>query len=379
MEEKKIWDEEAIEKFKQEQVKALKTSLLIWAGTLAYLFIFGLVACLFLYGLLMLIMLVINLVNTLKSLKFVKKIEKGEADMKEIYHFYEGMDRRNRSLFVLNFLCGGIFGMIGTIYEMRIATKALDTAEEILGDDFKNERAAADKNAKMNYCFYCKKNSREGYKLYRMKDGVICHGCVMKYAPMLPKRTENPLDVTGKKFSSFMKIDRAITKLGLSSKDLEERIEYLKRNNEQYSYFSPTKVLYDGCLELDEANLLFRVAAVNEANYDSTKNGIPSGLIHPYSDVQGICYEKVFEYDNGIANDTFPEWRYSKSHTIVLAVSDRYLTEEVFTLKKLPSKGFSDPVVPQINYAKQTVEELHEIFGKPVLNPRVFHAESSYA
>ncbi len=380
MEEKKVWDEQAINEFKQDQIKALKTSLLVWAGTLAYLLIFGLVACLFLYGFLMLIMFVINLICALKSLKFMKKIEKGEADLKEIYYFYEGMNGRCMIMFCLNLFCGGLFGLIGTIYEMRIAQKALDLGEEILGDDFKNERVAADRNARMNYCVFCKKNRREGYKLYRIADGVICHECAGKYVAMLPKRTENPMDVTGKKFSSFLPFDRAVLKLGLSSKDLEERLEYRKQNNEMYSYFSPTKILYDGCLELDEANSLFRVVAVNDGKYgydsfNSARNGVPSGLIHPYSDVLGICYEKVYRYDDGVTYETIPEWEYTKTQTIVLAISDKYLTEEVFTLKTLPSKGYSDPIVPQIKYAKQAVEELHEIFGKPVLNARVFHAE----
>ena len=375
MEENKVWDERTINEFKQAQVKALKTSVLIWVGVLAYLFVFGVVACLFLYGFLMLIMFGINLVFMLKSVAFMKKIEKGEADVKEIYYFYEKMSKRSAMMLLLNLFCGGFLGIIGTFYEMRIAQNALDIGEEILGDAFKEERAASDKNARMNYCIYCKKNSREGYKLYRIRDGVICHGCLNKYAPMLPKRTENPMEMTGKKFTSVMKPDKAILKLSLASRDLDERLEYLKQNNEQYSYFSPTKVLYDGCLELDEANELFRIVAVNEDHYDSTQNGGPSGLIHPYSDVLGVCYEKVYEYDNNSNYEySLPEWEYTKKHTIVIAISDRYLTEEVFTLKTLPSKGFSDPVIPQINYAKQAVEELHGIFGKPALQARILHS-----
>ncbi len=374
METKKIWDEQAINEYKKDQIKALKTCVLIWAGVLAYLLIFGLVACLFLYGFLMLILFVVNLIFTLKLLAFMKKIEKGEADVKEIYCFYEKMSKHDTMMFVLNFLCGGIFAVLGTFYEMHVFQKGLDVGEEILGDDFKKERAASDRNARMNYCIYCQKNSREGNKLYRIKDGVICHWCLNKYIPMLPKRTENPMEMTGKKFTSVMKPESAVLKLSLTSKDLDERLEYLKQNNEQYSYFSPTKVLCDGCLELDEANALFRVAAVKENGYDSDRYGAPSGLIHSYSDVLGVCYERVYEYDNNACyEDALPAWEYTKKQTIVIAVSDRYLTEEVFALKLIPSKGILSSAKPQIDYAEQTVNELHGIFGKPVLPVRILH------
>ena len=98
--------------------------------------------------------------------------------------------------------------------------------------------------------------------------------------------------VKGNAVTSIPHTDKVL--VALSSKDLEERLEYLKQNNEQYSDFTPTKVICDGCLELDEAKSLFRVVRADEDIYNSAKNGMPSGLIHPYSVVKGICYEMVY-------------------------------------------------------------------------------------
>ena len=68
--------------------------------------------------------------------------------------------------------------------------------------------------------------------------------------------------------------DASIRKL--SSKDLEERFAYYKNNLEYYACFRPTKVICDGCLEIDEVNSLFRI--VHSSEYDSAKAGSSSGL-----------------------------------------------------------------------------------------------------
>ena len=372
-EEKKVWDEKAINEFMEEQKKALKTCTHVWIGVLAYLLIIGIVACFIVYGVLMLGMFVVNLIFFLKTKKFLKSLENGEVDLKALYGFYESMGSRALKLFTLNLLCGGLFGVIGSIYEMRIAGKALPVAEEILGDDFKEERKTADPNAQWHYCIYCKKNKREGNHLFRLKDGVICTDCLDKYASMLPKRTVDPMLVKEKGIASIPNIDKFLPQL--SSKDLEERLEYLKRNNEQYSDFNPTKTICDGCLELDEAKSLFRVVRADEDIYNSAKRGMPSGLIHPYSDVKGICYEMVYEYEEGYGEDSISRWKYTDTNTIVLAIEDKYLKEEVFVLDKVPTASglFANTKKPQIEYAEQTVKELQEIFNKPVLPFRKLH------
>lgn len=371
--EKKVWDEQAINEFMEEQKTAIKKSLHVWIGVLAYLLIVGIVACFVAYGVLMLGMFVVNLIFALKTRKFLKSFENGEVDLKALYSFYESTGSRCLKLFALNILCGGLFGVIGTISEMRVADKGLKVAEEILGDDFKEERKAADPNAQWHYCIYCKKNKREGYRLYKMKDGVICHECVQKYLSMLPKRTANPKDVKEKGTTSIMPFDAAISRLGLSSKDLEERLEYLNKNKEQYSDFNPTKIICDGCLELDETNKLFRIAEVHEDRFDSTRNGIPSGMVHPYSAVTGMCYEMVYEYDEGYGEDSISRWKYTNSNAIVLTIDDKYLTEEVFTITSIPTKFFASSKKPQIEYAEQTLKELQEIFNKPILPVRKLH------
>ena len=372
-EEKKVWDEKEINEFMEEQKKALKTCTHVWIGVLAYLLIVGIIACFIVYGVLMLAMFVVNLIFFLKTQKFLKSFENGEVDLKALYGFYEKMGSRALKLFTPNLLCGGLFGVIGSIYEMRIAGKALPVAEKILGDDFKEERKAADPNAQWHYCIYCKKNKREGNHLFKMKDGVICKDCLDKYCPMLPKRTVDPMLVKGNGIASIPNIDRILPQFAL--KDLEDRLEYLKQNNEQYSDFTPTKVICDGCLELDEAKSLFRVVRADEDIYNSAKNGMPSGLIHPYSVVKGICYEMVYEYEEGYGEDSISKWVYKDTNTIVLAIEDKYLKEEVFTLNKVPTETgwFANTKKPQIDYAEQTVKELQEIFNKPVLPARKLH------
>ena len=368
-EEKKVWDEKSINEFMEEQKQAIKKCTHVWIGVLAYLLIIGIVACFIVYGVLMLGMFVVNLIFFLKTNKFLKSFENGEVDLKALYSFYEKMGGRAVKLFALNIFCGGLFGVIGNIYEMRIAGSGLKTAEEILGDDFKEERKAADPNAKWHYCIYCKKNKREGYRLYKLKDGVICHDCVQKYVSMLPKRTANPKDVKEKAVTSIMPFENAIARLGLSSQDLEDRLEYLNQNKEQYADFNPTKIICDGCLELDEAKSLFRIAEVHEDRYDSARNGIPSGMVHPYSAVTGICYEMVYEYEQGYGEDSISKWEYTKTNTIVLTIDDKYLTEEVFTLTSIPTKLFANSKKPQIEYSEQTIKELQEIFVNATVLP----------
>ena len=83
-EEKKVWDEKAINEFMEEQKKALKTCTHVWIGVLAYLLIIGIVACFIVYGVLMLGMFVVNLIFFLKTKKFLKSLE---YFFNEKYHF----------------------------------------------------------------------------------------------------------------------------------------------------------------------------------------------------------------------------------------------------------------------------------------------------
>ena len=83
----------------------------------------------------------------------------------------------------------------------------------------------------------------------------------------------------------------------------------------------------------------------------------------------------VYEYEEGYGEDSISKWVYKDTNTIVLAIEDKYLKEEVFTLNKVPTETgwFANTKKPQIDYAEQTVKELQEIFNKPVLPARKLH------
>ena len=349
----------------EAQKTALKKNIKVWIFVLIYLLVAGLVLCLILYGILMLIMFVVNLINVLKTKKMLKRIENGEVGVKEIYEFYISMAQRNTTLFVVNIFCGGLFGVIGTIFDMRVSTIGRIDGEKILGEDYKNERIANDSMARWHYCIYCKRNLIEAAHLYRITDGVICENCLSPYSSMLEKRVEDPALLNSKSTANYMRPENAIT--NLSSKDLEERLEYLKKNMEYYSYFTPTKVICDGCLEIDERNLLFRIVRSNE--YDSVKVGVPSGLIHSYSEIKGIAYEMIYEYDIP-SDETNGGWRYTTDNSIVFAIDNPYFREETFTLKHITTGFFESSKAPQIAYAEQTVKELQAIFNMPIMESR---------
>ena len=354
--------------FLEAQKEALKKNIRIWTGVLIYLLVAGLVLCLIVYGIAMVTMFVINLLSFLKTKKLLDRLENGEVSVKEIYEYYQAMSRRSPKLFVINIFFGGIFGVIGTMNDMKVSENGMSEGLKILGEDYKNERVANDPKAQWKYCIYCKRNKTEAYYLYKMTDGMICSSCLSKYSSMLPKREEDPA-LPSLKVANYIRPEKSLGKL--SSKDLEERYEYLKKNQEEYSGFTPTKVICDGCLELDETNSLFRIAKAGD--FDSDKAGVSSGLVHPYSAVKGIAYEMIYEYEHP-DDHTNGGWRYKDLNSIVFAIDDNpYLKEETFTLKKIPTGFFANSKKPQIEYAEQTVNELKDIFNKPVLEKRKLH------
>ena len=351
--------------FLEAQKEALKKNIRVWTGVLIYLLVVGLVLCLIVYGFLMLTMFVINLLSFLKTKKLLEHIEKGEASVKEIYEYYEAMGRRSVKLFAVNIFCGGGFGVIGTINDMKVSEAGMSDGLKILGEGYKDERIANDPKAQWRYCIYCKRNKTEAFYIYKLTDGVICANCLSKYSSMLPKRAEDPALLNPSNTAHYIPSEKAIA--NLSSKDLEERYEYLKKNQEEYSGFTPTKVICDGCLELDEVNRLFRIAQPSE--FDSARAGGGSGLVHPYSAVKGIAYEMIYEYDTP-SDSNNGGWRYTNRNSIILPIDNPYLKEETFTLKKIPTDFFANSKKPQIEYAEQTVNELQVIFQKPVLGKR---------
>ncbi|MCR4815138.1 MAG: hypothetical protein K5879_09975 [Lachnospiraceae bacterium] len=348
----------------EAQKEAIKKNLRIWTGLLIYLLVVGLVLCILIYGVAMLVMFVINLLGFLKTKKLLERIENGEAGVKEVYEYYEALGRRTVKIFAVNIFLAGGLGVLGTINDMKLSADGMSVGAEILGEEYKDERIANDPNAKWKYCIYCKNNKTESFfKLHKLTDGVICNQCLSKYTAMLPKRAEDPALLPAHKTAHYISPDSTIR--SLSSKDLEERLEYLKKNQEEYSFFTPTRVICDGCLELDEMNFLFRVASATEFN--STEVGNPSGLIHPYSAVKGIAYEMIYEYDS---SGDHSEWRYTRNNSIVLAIDNPYLKEETFRLKGVPSAFFASSKKTQNDYSEQIVNELQEIFKKPVLEKR---------
>lgn len=352
--------------FLEEQKAALKKNISTWTGVLIYLLVVGLVLCIVVYGVFMLTMFVINLLSFLKTKKLLERVESGEATVKEIYEYYEALGRRSVKIFAVNIFLGGAVAVIGTMNDMKLSENGMKVGEKILGEDYKDERIANDPNAQRKYCIYCKRNKTESFfRLYKLADGVICGNCLSKYASMLPKRAEDPALVKPSQKANCITPEKAVATL--SSKDLDARLEYLQKNRETYAGFNPTKVICDGCLELDEANSLFRIVVAND--YDSERAGAISGLVHPYSAVKGIAYEKIYEYD-APSDHSNGGWRYVDNNSIVLAIDNPYLKEETFTLKKIPTNFFANSKKPQIEYAEQTVKELQAIFNKPVLESR---------
>jgi hypothetical protein len=351
--------------FFEAQKEALKKNIRIWTGVLIYLLVVGLVLCLIVYGVAMLTMFVINLLSFLKTKKLLERIESGEASVKEVYEYYEALGSRTVKIFAVNIFLAGGFGVIGTINDMKLAQAGIEEGGKILGDDYKNERIANDPNAQRKFCVFCKRNKAEAVFIYRLTDGVICADCLSKYSSMLPKRVEDPALLKSSDTAHYLPSEKAVGKL--SSKDLEERYEYLNKNREEYSNFTPTKVICDGCLELDENNSLFRI--VSASDFDSTRAGVSSGLVHPYDAVKGVAYELIYEYETPY-DDTSGGWKYTNQNSIILAIDNPYLKEETFTLNKIPTNFFASSKKPQIEYAEQTVNELQEIFNKPVLASR---------
>ena len=347
--------------------ESLKKNIHTWTIILVILAVVGLPLCLIIYGIAMEVMAVINFLALKKTKEFLERLENGEVSVKEAYEFLETLQRRGRKMFVLNFFFGLVFPLVGNVNDVKISEAAMKEGLDILGDDYKNERMANDPNAKWKYCVYCKKNNLEVASLYKMKDGVICCNCVSPYTSMMPIRIEDPA-TPSIKTANTMNFLTAIA--NMTSKDLEERLEYLKKNQEEYSYFTPTRVICDGCLELDETNFLFRI--VRASGYDSERDGKVSGLVHPYNAIKGIAYEMVYEYETGDEN-TRGGWKY-RNNTIVFALNDNpYLNAEAFSLKSVPTKLFGSSKKPQNEYAEQMVKELEAIFKAPVLESRKLH------
>ena len=363
-------DEETVKAFMEEQKNNLKRAFYVRIGTMAYLAIVGTIALIVFYGVFMWAMFVFNLLTALKENKTAKQIENGEISPKELYKCYESMQSRSTLFVVLNIVFGGGLGCIGAIHDKVFLNRALAKKETILGPEDRAQSIAEDSNAQWHYCFYCHKNKKEA-PLYRMSDGVICRGCAKQFEPMLPKRRENPTELT-KKYARNIPWDLAIQPLTVQ--ELKEREAYWQQNKEKYAGFTPTKVLYDGCLELDEKNRLFRIGEAKEGIYDSTDAGLPSGLIHPYDDVVGICYENIYTYVTAIGENDHSSWEYTCNNAIVLAMNNPYINAEVFTLKQAPS-GFFNVRKAQDEQSEQVVNELHEILGKPVLKSRVLRKQ----
>ena len=66
--------------------------------------------------------------------------------------------------------------------------------------------------------------------------------------------------------------------------------EYQEERRKAYPDFDCKKSMFDGCLELDDEQQLFRV--VNKDSH--TANGCSSEFVFPYSAVKGYHYEMVY-------------------------------------------------------------------------------------
>lgn len=367
-----MMDEQARYDFVQNQIKAMKKGQIIWwiiiviqgcitLGTLAAI-----------VGFIVLVMFILNIIFNYIEYQYYKSVESCGWEAEEVILHFKKIKKRSMIMLVPNLLFGAGIGCIGNIYDLVMVNKALKQEKEILG-------AGADSNAsKINeaeidwdHCAICNKEEGEEVGLYHLKDGSVCSDCLASHEGLFPQRAEKSIYVKGKSRAHFVHMDIALLKLSVN--EVKNRLDNYKKNQEMYSNFSPTKVMCDGCLELDENNSLFRIVGVWNDDFTSTKNGIPSGLIHPYSEVTGICYEMIYHYSESYDDDTHTKtgsWVYTDCNSIVFTFDSEYISEESFMLKRIETSLFNLSKKPHKEFAEKTINELHEILGAPILPAR---------
>ncbi|MBP5275920.1 MAG: hypothetical protein J6Z07_03900 [Lachnospiraceae bacterium] len=363
-------DEKARYEFVQQQVKAMKTSYILWWIVLGIQGLISLSTMMVVYGFLVLAVFIFNIVFCYHEVQYYKSVEACGWEPEDVLNYMQKTKKRSLIMLIPNLIFGAGVGCIGNIYDLVMANKALKQKKEIIGDADLNDLMKVDPNIDWDHCAICNKTEADDVGIYKLKDGAVCSDCMASHEGLVPQRAENSLYV--KKRAHFVHMDVALLKVTVDN--LKERFENFKKNQEMYPNFTPTKVLYDGCLELDENNSLFRIAKVWNDDFTSTQNGFPSGLVHPYSEVTGVCYEMIHHYYETEDSETHTKsgsWVYTDRNSIVIVLDNKYMTEETFLLKKIETSFFNFSKKPHVEYAEKVVKEISEIFGKPVMNMRI--------
>jgi len=363
-------DERARYEFVQQQVKVMKTSYITWWIIIAVQGFIGMGTMVAIYGFFVIIMTVINIIFAIGEYRYCRSVQACGWEPEDVINYLEKSKKHNLICLIPNFIFGAGIGCIGNIVDLILISKGLKQKDEILASGASESSADnADTPIDWDHCAFCNKAESEEVGIYKLKNGAVCSDCLASYEGLIPQRAENSAFV--KKRAHFVHMDIALTKITVNN--LKERIENYKKNQEMYSDFTPTKVLYDGCLELDEEKSLFRIARVCDDDFVSTKNGLPSGLIHPYSEVTGVCYEMIEHYSEYEDSDTHTKtgsWVYTDCNSIVIMLDNKYMTEETFLLRKIKTSLFNLSKKPHKELAEKTVNEIHEIFDKPIMPMR---------
>jgi len=125
--------------------------------------------------------------------------------------------------------------------------------------------------------------------------------------------------------------------------------------------------MFEGCLELDENQKLFRVRNIETDNYSSNKFDTATELVFPYSAVKGYYFEKVYRLNSG---DDAGIWEYSKYNNIVMEIDDKYVKQEMFCLRRIIGGFFKSDRKPNIQIAQDALNQLYSVFQKPILKEK---------
>ena len=209
-------------------------------------------------------------------------------------------------------------------------------------------------------CCICGKTNN-AKEMVRLKDGFICKECFAQIAGMIS--TRNARFLGGKSKVNYAPPFVQIRNTPVAA--VKEMYEYQEERRKAYPTFDCKKSMFDGCLELDDEEQLFRI--VNKDSH--TANGISSEFVFPYSAVKGYHYEMVYAIRETINSDgsSSKYISYSNENAIVIEIDDKFVKEEIFTPETIRLPGiFSNDGKANIKRAEEILESLKEVFGKPI-------------
>jgi len=210
-------------------------------------------------------------------------------------------------------------------------------------------------------CCGCGKEITEKRDMNALSGCYICADCYDIVVPFFPTRKKRFLGGNSK----VDNVPRYKAAKQVTAANVKDWMAYIQENNETYASFTPTKVLFDGALELDEDKQLFRVMNIKQREYDDFELGKSTQLIFPYSAVKDYFFEMIYHTSYG--DDNPSNWTYTDRNLIVIELNDKYVSREVFQLKKIEVGFFKSGKKVNIEAANDALKQLKDIFGKPVL------------